>query len=138
MKNTLYPRPDYNIHREVSAIDALSLSTFLASNSRTPIDCTGYTTVTGFVAFEGGSSPTMTIVPYEVVSYEDSSGVKQEGLISAGSSIGPLNANEKFVVTIDGGRLLIRVGTLTGGPSKALIYLAGASQQERIATGRRY
>lgn len=138
MKNTLHAKPDYTIHREVAVIDPVNLATFLSEFSRVPIDCTGYNTVTGFVILEGGSSPTITLSPYEVATYRESGGTQQEVLISSGSSIGPLNSNGVFSVTINGGRLLMRVGTITGAPTKALVYLAGSTQQERISTGRRY
>lgn len=137
MKNTLYAKPDYTIHREVTAVDPVGLSTFLSGALRVPIDCAGYNTVTGFVVLEGGSSPTVSLTPYEVATYRESDGTKQEALISAGSAIGPLNSGGKFEVTIEGGRLLMRVSTITGGPTAVLVYLAGASRQDDPAMGRR-
>jgi hypothetical protein len=92
-------------------------------------NCHGWKVVQCVALLEGGSSPTLTLQPLEVIEYRiDGDGEKADMLIPVGSTTAALAHGAAFDVLIRGGRLHLRVDASTGTPTKATILIAGVER----------
>jgi hypothetical protein len=92
-------------------------------------NCAGWKTVQCVVVLEGGTTPTVTIQPLEVVEYKlGGDGAWADFLIPVGSTTGALATGDTFDVVIRGGRLHLRLDAATGAPTKARILVAGVER----------
>ena len=86
----------------------------------------GWKSVAGYVKLAGGSSPTVTLQPYEVVQYRDGGeGDIVDDLVILGSAIGPLSNGGTFSLTVNGAHVFIAVDAATGTPTSGQIHLTG-------------
>lgn len=89
--------------------------------------CAGFKVVQCSVVLEGGTTPTITLQPIEVVEWIDE-GTAKDFLTELGSATGALSSGDTFDVTIRNGRLLFAPTAVTGAPTKATILVAGAER----------
>lgn len=132
MDNSLNHKPDYTAHRRgVTAADSADLAALETSNGRGAINAKGYSSIHGFVEFNGGTTPTVTLQPLERVAYVDAAGAEQKKLVARGSNIGPLSAAAGVAFSLDtpgGGAWLFRIEAVTGAPTGVEVYLAGGTR----------
>lgn len=123
-------KPDYVGHRvNRTAIDPTNLVTLLAQQGGRGMNLTGYTSIQGFVTFTGGTAPTVSIQPLELVRWTDIAGVQQSKLAERGSVVGPLSGDDSFeVLTPGGGIWVLRITALTGAPTNVSIYCAAGNR----------
>jgi hypothetical protein len=122
----LRSKPFYIRHREVEgapvAADTATLADLLAANPRSTADCAGYKTVKGFVKLTGGAAPTVVLQPVELVKLPDGT----EFFAVAGANTGALANGDAFELTASGAFLFLRLNTVTNGPTKVELFIAGA------------
>lgn len=144
MHNAIQPKPVYTVHRKVTgspvAADNSNLQTLyqVPGNSRAAINCAGWKTVRGFVALEGGTSPTVDLVPLEKVEAEGGfPGATDEdaGFAVVGAAIASLADKETFSFPIHGGLLYLRIDAVSGAPTDVRVYLAGEEREEHTRGG---
>ncbi len=133
----LKSKPFYVRHREVDgapvAADSADLSTVLTANPRSTVDCAGYESIRGFVRLTGGTAPTVTLQPLELVKYPGGS----DFLAVSGSSSSALSDGDMFEFTPNGAFLFVRMHAVTGSPTKVELFLAGAKTMYGVpGTGR--
>lgn len=138
-KSALQHKPAYLTHRRHQrtgvpplAADTLVLADLLVSNGRGAANAKGYGSLHGFVAFDAGTAPSVTLQPLELVGYVDAAGDAQQRLVVRGSNIGPLSAVAGVGFDLDtpgGGRWLFRIHAVTGTPDGVEVYLSGGVRE---------
>jgi len=93
---------------------------------RGALRCGGWKTISVRVEFTGGTTPTITFQPLEVMHYnEDGDGDLKDKLVVQGSNIGPLSDGDSATVTVNGADLFLRIQAVTGAPTKVEVLAAG-------------
>lgn len=89
----------------------------------------GWKSLAGFVKLAGGTTPTITLQPYEVVQYKaGGEGEVIDTLVALGSPIGPLSDEGTFKVDVFGAHVFFAVDASTGTPTSGEIHLTGAER----------
>jgi len=153
---TLFAKPSYVRHRQVTGAPVLADTTVLANlinitaippgggaaapfMRRDIIDCGGWKSIRAWVKLTGGTTPTIDLVPLEIANYEDDAGDEHNEFVIAGAASGGLSTNETHEFTINGGLLFLRINALTGSPTGAGIYVVGEEILERDpGAGRKF
>lgn len=125
MINALRTKPYYTPHRVLKAAggvaaDPTNLVALATANPRGHADCGGYKSVRGIVKLVGGTTPTVTLQPLELVRREGEADVLAP-ISAAGAALS--NAG-MFDVEVKGGLLFMRVDAVTGTPTEVVISLA--------------
>lgn len=139
--NQLKAKPTYTLHRNKEGspvgVDTVNLTTLFEEpgNDRASINCGGWTTVRGYVVLEGGTNPTVGLQLLEHIQADNafpSPAVDpDQGFVDIGTAAG-LSSGDTFDVTIDQGRLYLRINALTGNPTDVRVYLAGKERAVSI------
>jgi hypothetical protein len=133
--NTALAKPNYRLHRAVAGSpvvadnsDLVVLKTLTVVGGsierRDIYDAGGWKTVRGVVQLTGGTS--VDLVPLEMASLKDPNGTVTTVFVPLASAITGLADGDTFTVTINGGRMFMRIDVVTGAVTLAEIFLAGA------------
>jgi len=130
MQNTLQAKPRYTRHRKVEGTPVVADSTdfvaLLASAGRGAISAAGQDSIHGYMSLIGGTNPTITLQPLELVEEEADDGTFTQKFINRGADIGPLADGAAFqLATEGGGRWFFRITAVgAAAPTSASIWLA--------------
>jgi hypothetical protein len=145
MENSLRHKPAFTLHRSEPqgdrplVIDTTDLTDLyqgdplagppnITPRKNQAIPCRRWKSVRVFVVLEGGVTPTIDLVPLEVVSGEDAFAGATDadrGFAIMGSATGALSSGESIVVDVYGATLFLRVSALTGLPTALKVFVAG-------------
>lgn len=123
----MFEKPRYSVHRKwgdgaaAVAADSTTLSVIKALAERGHISAKGLETIEATVHFTGGTTPALTVQPYELMELEDNT----KDLVKAGPAIGPVYDGQKFSVPTPGGGLIfLSVPSFTGSPTACVVRVA--------------
>jgi hypothetical protein len=133
--NSLHPKPDYCLHRRIQAqefnpavivADSTNLTTLFGLKETGVISCKGFKTVEFRVVFVGGAVPTVDIQPLEHIIAEDAfTTPTDEGFVVLASTIASIGDGDINEVTIDQGRLFLRLHAVANAPTEIRMYVVG-------------
>lgn len=132
MKNTLKHKPIYTVHRSLVgspiAADSSDLQVLyeLPGNLRAAISCRRWKTVRVLVRLVGGT--TIDLQPLEVVEAEGAfpgATDTDRGFAAAGAVVAGLADGDFTDVTINGGRLYLRLHAVGGASTALMLFVAG-------------
>lgn len=149
----LQPKPNFLLHRDepqgdrVLAIDAADLEDLyqgdplagppdITARENQGINCRRFKSVKVFVVLTGGVTPTVDLVPLEVVEGEESfPGATDEdrGFAVMGAATGALSSGDTATVVVNGGVLFLRVSALVGAPTGLKVFVAGEEITESLS-----
>lgn len=140
MVNSIYKSPNFSLHRELDApaADSSDLAALLASLGvgpdgvpimvRKAANAAGWDTVDGYVEFDGGTAPSVTLQPLLARKFVQVSGGVMWRLVPLANT-SALTHGQPFSVTgTNQGRVLMRVHAVTGSPTALRIMLAGGAR----------
>ena len=147
--NSLHPRPDYCLHRNIQSkefnpavivADSLNLQTLFETgrNDRASISCKGWKSVDFLIVMEGGAAPTVDIQPLEHVRAEDAfpgATDEDEGFVVLASTIAGITSGGINEVVVDQGRLFLRLHAVANAPTDIRMYIRG-KEKAVSATGQ--
>jgi len=123
MQGAVYDAPLFNLSRTITgspvvAEDDEDLSGY---NTRLASHFAGYDQGEGYVILAGGSSPTVRLMPVEVVKDQDGN----DTCVQGGFDVGPLQSMQRFSFDAKSSRLFFVLAEVTGSPTSVKIMLAG-------------
>lgn len=138
-------KPDFLLHRDepqgdrTLAIDSADLQKLyegdpaagppdITARYRQGINCRRWKSVKVFILLTGGVTPTVDLVPLEVVHANGAfTGATDpdRGFAVMGAATGALSSGGYATVEVNGGMLFLRVAALVGAPTGLKVFVAG-------------
>lgn len=152
LANMLKEKPEFTLHRDEPqgtrslVADASDLEDLyqgdpgagppdITARYRQTLNCRRWKSVRVFVLLTGGTTPTVDLVPLEVVEAEGAFPAATDtdrGFAVMGSATGALSSGESAVVDVNGALLFLRVSALTGSPTGLKVFVAGEEVMESL------
>lgn len=141
----LHAKPDYCLHRDepqgarTLAVDSADLQKLyegdpaagppdITARRKQYVNCRRWKSVRVYVLLTGGVTPTVDLVPLEVVSAAGAfpgAADPDRGFVVMGSATGALGSGGLVTVDVYGALLFLRVSALTGSPTGLKVFVAG-------------
>jgi hypothetical protein len=128
MDNTLNQKPNFTRHRTIDGAPVVADSVVYSDFAiREAVNCLGFETIEGYVRISGGVVPTVELENLAVMRYTDEAGVQVEELASVDTSA-TLSDGDLFEMSVNEGRVFLRLNAVTGSPTKVEIFVAGGKR----------
>lgn len=108
----------------------------ITARDRMAIPCRRFKSVKVYVLLTGGTTPTVDLVPVEVVEGEGAfPGATDEdrGFAVMGAATGALSSGDMATIPVNGAFLFLRVNALTGSPTGLKVFVAGEEVMDSLS-----